>query len=1034
MSDDAFRGYGMNGIQPLGLQAWFELGKFKLSYFLKGSLGFKYGLAIFNHRNSSKVTKQTLSTMLNTYPIRDGQKQMGVISLEKNDNMRGMYVVGDPEDLASFWCDLVKGRSGIAQSSFNKEAILWTGYGKGGIVPYLDFDEVCLTRDDFSDVWKSRINPAFESIYKSFQSCVANDDPEARMSKILWLFNVRDLDEVVSDDEKKKAPPRVKISVHVHFLDYYVEMLDLEHMKNLICNTPTQRKNVWGWKEGKFCVIDQKGSICDAAPYGGEQQLFRGPWCGKLSDSTSHLRPGFVEDEKGSCKIVYFEDLNDEQTKNIILGSRIRKAKNNESKILNFSACRSIVSESHLSSRKRPREDNDICENGAANHVVSFFAPLLMEILMAFQAYKNKIRSLIQNTRGFVPIDNLEILTDKESPESPYIRFIQLKNDSFCLTDSPNHFHSDAEGRVVVNIHINYIDCTIWHYCFACSQKSEILHFLQADNQIETLPLSQCRLRRQEYINPCANPPHSFILRYFQKDIVHNKTTNTIYIFDASRAVWCRDSAGNYVLGKMIEEANNSYNRYMNERLSANGEVEKQRLYNEWKESDEGVAGSPADEERQRKKFSKEEDNRGKKLMKTCACLIKLTIDQRAQLTKHLLHYSADIVVDSMHPNKHLVPMSDGRMLNVFTGSVGTIKKEDLVTSLRNAELTDNEEELAIIDKWFTDVCSGCSAKKRYLMIIAGYMLTLLQHDRKFYVLKGCGKNGKGLFKEFLVLISSGAHFTEPSYKAFNQSFIAEKGNSNQNPEAASPETYGLLNCNLYYIDDIMDVNLDTAKLKRIVAGESLSGRQLHGSPCVIKPEGKLLVSTNVDVSLPGRDNACWERYEEISFDSKWVQSATLVDPSRYVYLEDKQHYEFLLTKLNAFFTLVMRALREHYSSLNFNAAGQPLNLTPFPTTPAMILNKSEARARAFALASFVQDYTEETDQPLFMARAQELFDHYLTFLENRNEQKLRKETTLVSFCKALTASMEIRVLNGVVEGRRVSRVPEKKNARQDFF
>lgn len=238
-------------------------------------------------------------------------------------------------------------------------------------------------------------------------------------------------------------------------------------------------------------------------------------------------------------------------------------------------------------------------------------------------------------------------------------------------------------------------------------------------------------------------------------------------------------------------------------------------------------------------------------------------------------------------------------------------------------------------------------------------------------------------------------------------------------PEQATPESYELQNKTVYYTDDIMPIPLDANKLKRIVAGEEQSGRPLWGKPGSIHPRGKVLWTSNFDPNGPGEDNAYWERASYLPMLTKYVPAGGGVDPTRYRFEQNHVRYQKLLEKRNGFFSVTVKALATYYQSLEWDSIKrQPATLSSFPLPKVVETAVSEARARALPLAAFMKEYTKTGTHPLEYVKIEDLFQNYMLYLDNVNEQRTKRNTTQTSFVALLASSLEINCAAGAVDGR----------------
>ena len=355
-----------------------------------------------------------------------------------------------------------------------------------------------------------------------------------------------------------------------------------------------------------------------------------------------------------------------------------------------------------------------------------------------------------------------------------------------------------------------------------------------------------------------------------------------------------------------------------------------------------------------------------------------------------------------------------------------SIEKEDYVTSLLNCRFVEDDDDgIALIEDWYAEVSCGDVTQATYMKWISGYCLGFGMHDRKFYVGHGTGKNAKGTHKGLIMRCADGSAGTVPVWKAVNQSYWTVSANATTSAEAASPETFQLLDKTFLYTDDMARAKIDTPKVKRIVAGEPASARALYGAPITVNPRTKVLWTTNFELDIDGKDNAAWERLAIIDYGAKYVETEIEVDHTKYRFLANRTRYEEILLKTDAFFSVSIKALHAYYASLPADpTTGHPLSLGAFPVSEKMNIRKRDARARQLPLANFMKLHTATTMEPLEMITITQLFDNYLLYLDNSNERKLRTSTTRMLFQDELMSSLEIRCVCDHVEFVKMTSFP----------
>lgn len=981
--------FASSGMKPLGLSHVLDSACLNsASMWLSSMVLFRYGVIV--PRNASvNVVCERIAKFNEVYPVREGAKHLACVVHESQTSMRGYHLIGDADDIAKLWFDLYSGVCGLRIFDTFRRGFYWTGMVSTNVyVPYIDLDEKGLDEQCETRVIENRLLPTIAVIEKAFAKCGIS-------SPAVQIFaNIRKLEDT----------GLFKFSFHIHWYELGVE--NIGSWKGFLARLEDlPRKQIWkkqDTKESPQWAVgeDTERALWDPAVYSGSKQLFRGPCCGKEGRADAEMHPvrvihtanGFVlEREANSIEK--------------ILRARISRPPQGLRMVkfdINPDRARSFVEEVPASQQE---------EGDTTGDMMPFFEPLLLHsIIPAWQMYRRQQVMKIAHVSGaVVPVDKLVIIKNEVGTRKG-TRFLAIEGDTFCMMD-PAHFHKTAGSRVIECI-VDLVDCTVQQSCFACARASEPFCFLHLENSIRIVPMKEARFSSLDHFT-CVKNIHQFLLDYYSERFRYHKKTELMWVYDEDTRCWKWGTAGNKIVGMLVDILNKKYLAYMTARRQILVNKQLGRI-----NRNRGIG------EEEKKKAVAVVYKEARKFLEKNSILIKATPDVRKRLIDDMRFFSAHREVKDFNCFPHLVPMKNSQCLNVFTMETEEMQWWHFFTSVLDAELLPTTHpDCVVINEWFKEISSGCKDKAQYLKRIAGYMFTMLIHDRKLYVLKGTGKNGKGLYKAFICNILNGPEGSEPRWKPFKQSFWEKRPGGAENAEAPSPEAYQMRDKSVFYTDDMDRVLIDACKVKRIVAGEPQSGRTLWGTSIQIKPTGKILWTSNFIPDGPGNDNAYWERFSLILFLTKYVEDTRKVNPDRFVFAMNDVVYQDLLTKLDAFFTVSVTELFEYYRTLPYNhEKKEPASLAAFPIPRSVEEASIEARETQFPLASFMREYTAETIHPLDYTLIDTLFQNYIVYLENSNERRLKQETTITSFARLLSSALDITCTKTTVVGIKLTK------------
>lgn len=1004
-------------MKPLGLRTVLDSCGLNVSgMWLASTVLFMYGVVV---NRCSGVTYKSLlervETLEKNYPVNEGGKNLGVVAHEFLNGteyvMRGYHIMGDDDDIAKFWADSDEGVCGIRGFDLAARGMYWTGMAPNSVfVPYLDIDEKAVDEADLHRVLQTRVVPAITAINTGIVR-VARYGGEI---KYMVLFNWR-----------KLPSGLLKFSFHVHWHELGVlEIVEWKHFLSRLDLPPALH---WVKEDGKwFAKEDDTKPLYDPGVYGGRSQLFRGPYCGKQGEYDSVLRPVNIQVAADTGKFRCFP-RHDLPAVTVILQSRIARWPTNM-KVLNFTGISESIPGLPRVEAKEAKTVDLVEALARGNRMLPFLLPLLTRyVLPAWQKFRSESLMKQHGVKGpVVPTTDLELVKFEQGTK-PGVFFVAVKGDSYCEMDRA-HYHGTGHGRSVIGVVIDCVKCTIAQSCFVCVRKwGPKYPFLHIANKVRVLGLDE--ISAIEHWGQ-EESVHQFLLDYHSEKFRFHRLMGMAWVYDDATLTWKTGPAGNSVVGKMIDELNRTYSLY----IQAKKHIVMDREIQRWREAHpEAVA---AEIEKATHKIKEE----ARKFIGRHKFFLKVSADTRKKIIDELRCFSIKLEVEELNHLFHVIPMKNGQCFNVFTGESREIRSTDYFTSLLNAELLpEGHKEVKEMDEWFTVIASGDLEKAKYMKIIAGYMFTMLIHDRKFYVLKGYGKNAKGLFKAIICDILTGPSGSEPRWKNLRQSFWERRAAGSENAEAPSPEMIQLMNRSVYYTDDMDRVPIDAAKTKRVVTAEPTTARTLYGASATFSPRGKVLWTTNFVPDAQGSDNAFWERVEIIPCLTRYVDRPENVDEKNYKFLRDDSAAEAVREKRDAFFSVVVYALMGYYKTLPMDEFGVPLKLGPFPVPQCILDATIDAREMQLPLMKFIREYVGEARYPGDYVTLEIMFQNYQTFLENMNERRNKNEITLASFTRLLSSAMDIHTItiNAVIfvnERRLVKEVRPAKEREIRFF
>jgi len=156
-----------------------------------------------------------------------------------------------------------------------------------------------------------------------------------------------------------------------------------------------------------------------------------------------------------------------------------------------------------------------------------------------------------------------------------------------------------------------------------------------------------------------------------------------------------------------------------------------------------------------------------------------------------------------------------------------------------------------------------------FLARLFGYHTTGKATEHVVPILYGeDGRNGKGTLLETIKDVL-GDELASPIPAA-----VLVQANQEPNGEAPRPFLFGLRGKRLVWASETAEgQRLNSALLKLLSGGDTITARTLHGKPDTFKATHKIMLLTNAKPEVDALDSALWERLLLIPFEQRFVDN-----------------------------------------------------------------------------------------------------------------------------------------------------------------
>lgn len=833
-------------------------------------------------------------------------------------NPRGVLLCGDTDDLVRL-VELGVSRTlpqGMLHYFPEGCGVYWTGTKKMKTVPYMDIE--ITDKDGRSGEVLSFVRDRLETLSRKL---ISEGAPTSTTH--VFTFNSRLVD-----------ADRRKYSIHVHYPG--LRITNREQWKLYVLH----EMGTWQAFNGETTTV------IDPKVYGPlDQQLFRGPYCGK----------------KGEHNAVLIHPSNGiEFDRQIFKDSRIAVL-DDVTPVLNLQN-QVHLPESERRNNKRPHIETE--EKNVNTDILRFFSPILEDIMVAWFAYRHQKYPLANHLRP----DNITI--KKINQLSTWRVAITINNDRFCETDEKGSHSSGAEMRH----YVDFKKLTICQYCIACGGSGKIYNFMAPPLDLCINPVGHVETTDEIIKSKDPRVWVPFVLRYYKSFFVRDEDTRVTYYRKINdRPVWYRldkDSCADIIC--FVNDISSRHRSYALHRLA----MMHQKRMGECQGQEKKQAAL-------KKAYAKARQD--------AIPFVEFKLSSKAQLYQWFETFTPDIKEVKMNPYKYKVPLVDDRVFDLHTGTVEPMINEHYFTStLKYTVRNILDDECKFISDCFLEWAAGRHDLAQDMKRISGYVFSMLTFDRRWYTCKGDGLNGKSTWMEELSEIAG-----DLGVRLDSNYWGEVRG---LNPESCSPSKMSLINKTLAVTDEIGRLFINCNKVKSHVACDQQNGRGLYESAVVFPLMAKYVWTTNSNLNFRSH-LAMWERAFILPWDTKYVGHTASVDPTKFMLMRNPVVVTRIRQNRDAFLTVALHSLTTYIQSLPLAPTGEPI-YKPFPMGATARATLMRMQNEVCPLLRYINIHL--TFKAGGRVRVETVFEQYRVFLQAENERRADQRTTRNEFVTEL--------------------------------
>lgn len=197
-------------------------------------------------------------------------------------------------------------------------------------------------------------------------------------------------------------------------------------------------------------------------------------------------------------------------------------------------------------------------------------------------------------------------------------------------------------------------------------------------------------------------------------------------------------------------------------------------------------------------------------------------------------------------------------VVDLNSGEVRPGKPEDLISHSTAVGPALEGQRSGVWETFLASTFPDASEMIEFLQRLAGYALTGLTRDEKFFFFYGTGRNGKGVFLETLLFVL-GDYVSKASADVF----------LSHGREASTQNDIAMIDGKRLVWGDEVQVGYrwDVATIKNLTGGDTITAKKLYKDKYTFKPQCTVIIAGNTKPGVLGVDVAIRERMVLVPFE-----------------------------------------------------------------------------------------------------------------------------------------------------------------------